>query len=276
MMTNKVAKRTCRARNLSIAVVILLAATPLRAASLVCRFNDEQGKVLSNVETQLTPDGSEKHLFQKSNKKGEAIFHDLTPGAFELRAQLKNHMPLKWSVRFSQEQTLELTLMTQDGFDRLDNEAADEIKGAQFSKAAATLENLLKTYPMDAELHDHLALAYAGMGDEAKALAQGTEAAQLDPQFSDSPGGAERLFLLVRGDNALQNEDFPKAVEALASLVKIAPQEAKAYYGLALAYGHQEKFQLAMPAINRAVELDPKNETYRQVKAVLEAHAAGH
>jgi tetratricopeptide (TPR) repeat protein len=271
-----VAKQTCWERNLCIAVAILLVGPPLRAASLVCRFSDEQGKVLSNVETQLTRDGSEKHLSQKSNKKGEAIFHDLTPGAFELRAQLKNHMPLKWSVQFSQEQTLELTLMTQDSFDRIDKEAADEINGAQFPKAAATLENLLKTYPMDAELHDHLALAYAGMGDEGKALAQGKEAAQLDPQFSDSPGGAERLLLLVRGDDALQNQDFPKAEEALASLVKIAPQDAKAYYGLALAYGHQEKFQLALPAINRAVELDPQNATYRQVKAVLEAHAAGH
>ncbi len=262
-------------RYLSIAVLILLA-PHLRAASLVCRFADERGKLLRDVEIRLTPAGTEMHQFQKSNKKGEAIFHDLTPGTFELRAQLKDHMPLKWSVQLSQEQALDLTLMTQEGFDRIDKEAADEINAKEFSKAAATLQKLLKTYPMDAESHDHLARAYAGMGHEEKALAEAREAKQLDRQFSDSPMQIERSILIARGDKALENQDFPKAAEAFENLVKLAPQDAKGYYGLALAYGHQERFEQALPAINKALELDPQNDSYRQVKAVLEAHAAGH
>lgn len=272
---NKVAKQTRWALYLSIGVVILLA-PQLRAASLVCRFTDEQGKLLRDVQIRFTPAGTETHQFQKSNKKGEAVFHDLAPGAFELRAQLKDHMPLKWSVQLSQEQTLDLTLMTQEGFGRIDKEAADEINGKEFSKAAATLDKLIKTYPMDAELHDHLARAYAGMGDEEKALAQAKEATQLDPQFSDSPVQVERFILIARGDKALENQDFPMAAEAFESLVKLAPQDAKGYYGLALAYGHQERFELALPAINKALELDPENDSYRQVKAVLDAHAASH
>jgi tetratricopeptide (TPR) repeat protein len=239
-------------------------------------FTDEQGDLLRDVQTRLTPAGTEKHQFQKSNKKGEAIFRDLASGAFELRAQLKDHMPLKWSVQLSRERTLELTLMTQQGFDRMDKEATDEINGREFSKAAATLEKLLKPYPLDAELHDHLARAFAGMGDEEKALAQAKEATQLDPHYSGSLLEVERFILTARGNKALQNQDFPKAAEAFESLVRLAPQDATAYYGLALAYGHQERFQQALPAINRALELDPQIDSYRQAKATLEAHAAGH
>ena len=270
-MTNQ----TRRARNFITAILILIAAPQLYASSLVCRFADEQGKLLRDVQTQLTPAGKEEHLFQKSDKKGEAIFRDLKPGAFELLAQLKGHVPLKWSVQFSGEQTLELTLMTQQGFDRMDKEATDDINSRDYSKAVAILDKLLKVYPLDAESHDHLARAYAGMGDEDKALTEAKEATQLDPKYSDSLLEIRRFILVTRGDKALQSLDFPKAAEAFESLVKIAPQDAKAYYGLALAYGHQEKFQQALPAINKALELDPQNSSYRQVKTVLEAHAAG-
>jgi tetratricopeptide (TPR) repeat protein len=271
-----VASQSCWVRQLRIAALMLVAAIPLHAASLTCRCTDEQGKLLANVETRLTPAGTEDHHFQKSNKKGEAIFHGLTPGAFELRAQLKNHMPMKRAVQLSQDQTLELTLMTQDGFDAIDKQAADEINGAKFSKAAATLESLLKSYPLDGELHDHLARAYAGMGNEEKALAEAKQAAQLDPQFSDSPVAIGKAILLARGNKALEDHDFPKAAEAFEELVKLAPLDAKGYYGLALAYGHQNKYQQALPAIDKAVELDPQNDSYRKVKGILEVHATGH
>ena len=272
--SNSVTNQTCR--NFLAALLILIMAPQLHASSLVCKFADEQGKLLRDVQVQLTPAGKDQHQFQKSDKKGEATFRDLKPGAFELQAQLKGHVPLKWSVQFSGEQTLELTLMTQQAFERMDKEATDDINAREYSKAVAILGTLLKAYPLDAESHDHLARAYAGMGDEGQALAEAKEATELDPQYSNSLLEIRRFILLTRGEKALQNMDFPKAAEAFESLVKLAPQDAKAFYGLALAYGHQEKFQQALPAINKALELDPQNASYQQVKTVLEAHAAGH
>lgn len=274
--SHKVTNQTCRARYLLISVLILWVAPYLQASSLVCRFADEEGKLLRDVQTQLTPAGKEEHQFQKSDKKGEAVFRDLKPGEFELLAQLKGHAPLKWSVQFSADQTLELTLMTQQGFERMDKEATDAINGQQYSKAVAILDKLLKAYPLDAQSHDHLARAYAGMGDEDKALAEAKEATQLDPHYSDSLLEIRRFILVTRGDKALRDLDFSKAADTFESLVKLAPQDAKAYYGLALAYGHQQKFEQALSAINKALELDPQNASYQQVKTILEAHAAGH
>ena len=260
----------------SIAVLAFLTTIPVRGASLTCRFVDEHGKLLHDVETRLTPAGSDAHVFQKVNKQGEAVFHSLNPGAYELRAQLTAHMPLKWVLQFSDDQTLQLTLMTQQGFDKADKQAVDHINSGAYSKAAPVLEKLLNAYPLDAELHDHLAKAYAEMGNEDQARAQAKQAVGADPQFSDSPVAVERIILVAHGNDALQKQDFPKAAEAFEALVKVDPQNAKGYFGLALAYGHQGNIQQALPAINQAVELDPKNDSYRKVQATLQAHAAGN
>jgi Tfp pilus assembly protein PilF len=45
---------------------------------------------------------------------------------------------------------------------------------------------------------------------------------------------------------------------------------------LALAYGHQRDFKLALAAIDKALELEPANASYSKVKAVLEANLKGN
>lgn len=108
-----------------------------------------------------------------------------------------------------------------------------------------------------------------------KALAEADKAAELDPSFSGKKLEIRRFLLLQKGQKALQNLDFSKAAEILNSLVKVDPENAQAYYGLALAYGHQQDYQHALSAIDKALEFDPQNPTYSSVKKTLESDAGG-
>jgi tetratricopeptide (TPR) repeat protein len=248
-----------------------------RAASFVCHFADEQGKALRNVESRLTPAGSDAHQFAKSNNKGEVAFKHLNAGSYELLAQLKDHETLKWTVQVSSEdQTLELTLMSVKAFSQIEKEVKDALDGQLYFKAVAIVERPLKIYPQDAWLHDVLARAYAGMLEEQMALAEADKAAQLDPQFNGTKMEVQRFMLRERGQKALQNQDFAMAAGLFEKWTKLDPQNGEAFYALALAYGHQRDFKLALVAIDKALELEPQNASYSKVKAVLEANLKGN
>lgn len=57
--------------------------------------------------------------------------------------------------------------------------------------------------------------------------------------------------------------------------MKLDPKSAEGYYGMALADGHAGDFKKALPAIDKAVELDPRNDTYLKVKEILVNNGGG-
>lgn len=81
--------------------------------------------------------------------------------------------------------------------------------------------------------------------------------AQLDPQFSGTKAESQRIVLRARGEKALQNQDSTTAVGLFEKWAKLDPQNGKAHFALALAYGHLRDFVLALPAIDKAPELEP-------------------
>jgi Flp pilus assembly protein TadD len=261
---------------LFISACILFLSPNLSASTLACKFTDQGGKTLKGVEVRLTLVASDDRQYQKSDKKGEVTFHDLKAGTYELMAQLKDYMPLKREVEFSKDQTLNQVLLGQKDFDQLEKEATDAIASGQFSNAVPVLDKLLAVYPYDAELHMNLGLAYAGLQQQEKALAEASKAAQFDPAgFGNGRERVEGVLLREQGQSALKNQDFAVAAAAFEKWVQLEPKNPLAYYGLALAYGHQEKFAQALTAINKALELDPQNDSYQKVKQVLEANAGG-
>lgn len=273
MRTDSIALASPLIKGLLACSIPFLLVVYARPASLNCKFADEQGKALRNVEVRLTPVGTENHRFEKADKTGQVVFRNLKAGSFELRAQLKDHVAVSREVNVTDDLTLALTLMTHKGFDGLEQDAEQALNGRDFPKAIGIYEKLLTAYPQDPTLHFNLARVHAALLQEDKALAEVAKAAQLDPQFSDKKLEIKRYIMLEQGQEALQKRDFSKAADVLGNLVKEDPENAQAYEGLALAYGHQEKYQQALTAINRALELDPKNDTYMKVKKILETNA---
>ena len=104
-------------------------------------------------------------------------------------------------------------------------------------------------------------------------MAEAAKAAQLDPQFANSHDQVQGILLRERGQNALKSQDFTAAADAFEKWVQLDPKNERAYYGLALAYGHHGKIPQALAAVDKALELSPQNDSYRTVKQILEANA---
>ena len=75
------------------------------------------------------------------------------------------------------------------------------------------------------------------------------------------------------GLHALESKDFPKAVKLLTESLKVQPQNPDGYYNLALAYGHQRKYEEALKSIDEALKLKPNEKAYMEVKRILENNA---
>lgn len=258
---------------LTLAATMVFSTGSIWGATLRCMFSDEGGKPLRNVEVRLALVATQNYQFQRSNKRGEVTFTDLKLGSYELRAQLKDFVAAKRELEISKDQTLDQELMTEKTFNQVDEEVINRINSEQFSKALSLLGKLVTDYPDDATLHHSLALAYAGLQQEEKALAEAANAGRLDPQFANSQQETKAFLWRERGQIALLSQNYTVAADAFEKWVHLDPANAQAYYGLALAYGHQEKYTQALAAIDQALKLAPQNDSYRKVKEILEVNA---
>lgn len=140
-------------------IAFFLGVGDAHAASLKCTFADSQGKALRNVEVRLAPIGTEAYQFEKADKNGRVAFRGLKGGSYELRAQIKGHMPLRREISVSDDQVLAWKLMTVKEFDDLELQANQDVGAGDFSKAMRTYQTLLAPYPEDPSLHYNLARA---------------------------------------------------------------------------------------------------------------------
>ena len=265
-----------KAGTLAVLAVILLG---FRAVppSLDCSFVDKKGNPLESVETRLVRlDGEEekeqRETYRQSDPEGRLEYSGLQPGSYLFQAQLKGFMPLRMIVQMPAAEPLHRVLLRRKEFDDAEKTALQSLNGQEFEKAVQGLETLVGHYPEDATLHVHLARAYAGMLNVKKAFAAADKAANLDPGFNSTRNEIRKLMLRTSGQNALRQRDFTTAAERFNTLKELDPQNAAAYEGLALAYGHQGEFGKALEAIKRALELDPDNPALKKIETILEAN----
>lgn len=84
-------------------------------------------------------------------------------------------------------------------------------------------------------------------------------------------GSAAMDLLLKRGRDALDVKKYPEAVGHLRALTDHAPDFAEGWHTLALVYFQQEKFGLALDALERTLALNPQHfGAMRGLGAVLE------
>ena len=129
--------------------------------------------------------------------------------------------------------------------------------------------------PNEAVTWSNIAKAYVGAQQSQKAREAAQRAAALDPkQHGDLEKQLNGLISLEEGRVALENRDFPKAVSALTQALSVDPNNADAFYALALAYGHQKKYPEALKNIDEALKLKPNEAGFLEVKRIL-THNAG-
>ena len=265
--------------SLSVLSVTLLAVTVCLelafTANLRIKFVDPDGKTLEKVEARITHLVTQRFEQELSNRQGQIEIAGLTDGRYELSAKLRNFFPIKEEIELTGDVVVERVLFNQNFVDKANKEVAQAVEKGEYTRAAERLQQLLKLFPENASLHYNMAVVQAGLKDEEKATLAIDTAIRLAPDqnFQAKKKELQRDLLLELGQNALNERAFPKAASHYQKLTEIDPQNAAAFYGLALSLGHQRKYAEALAAIHRAIELAPAEQQYLKVKEMLEFNA---
>jgi tetratricopeptide (TPR) repeat protein len=245
------------------------------AANLTIKFVDADGKILPKVNVRIT------HLLTKhfeeevSDGQGQVVLAGLTDGKYELLVQLKNFFPIKEEIDLAADQALERVMFNQKFVDKASKEVAQAVEKGEYAKAAETVQRLLKLFPNSAVLHYNMAIAQSSLLNEEKATAEMDTAIRLEPgpKYQDKKRELLRDLFRELGQKALNEHDFQRATSLYQKLTEVDPQNAQAFYGLALALGHQQKYPEALAAVNQAIKLAPSEQQFQKVKEMLETNA---
>jgi tetratricopeptide (TPR) repeat protein len=248
---------------------------PASAANLTIKFVDPGGKALPKVNVRITHLITKRFEEEITNEQGQVVVAGLTDGKYELLAQLKSFFPIKDEVELTGDQVLERVMFNQKFVDKANKEVAEAVEKGEYAKAAETVDRLLKLFPNSAPLHYNMAVAQGGLMNEEKATAEMDTAIRLEPGPKYQEKKRELLRDLFRelGQKALNERDFPRATSLYQKLTVVDPQNAPAFYGLALSLGHQQKYPEALAAVNQAIKLAPNEQQYQKVKDMLEINA---
>lgn len=263
-----------------IIVLGILLGVPLsgEAAKVRAKFLDQEKKTVANVQAKLVAKDSGKEYFGKSNnKKGETEFDKIEAGQYQLLAQAQGHMPNKsdWLTVSEKESSFSLTLVGEEFYRKKESDGNSALAQGKFGEAVGHYEILLELVPWEGVLWSNLAKACVGAQQPQKARGAAQKAASLDAsQYGSLESQVRGWLSLEEGRQALERQDFPKAVASLTEALSVDSSNADAYYALALAYGHQKKYPEALKNIEEALKLKPNDAGFLEVKRIL-THNAG-
>ncbi len=138
-----------------------------------------------------------------------------------------------------------------------------------WSSETALWEDVLKKTPNNARAHSHLAVAYFEAGRCDTASEHYSKAAQLEKTDSGL------LLNWALADDCLNRPET--ALEKLKRAIALN-ETAHAYSLVGMVYAKQRKLEQALPALNRAIEMNPEFDmayVYRGNVYVLQNNAAG-
>ncbi len=257
------------------AAVMLLIPSLSFAGKIRAHFIDQDKKPLGNVECKLVNTGSHEEQATKGNKKGEAEFK-AGPGTYQLQAQAKGHLEVKSDPIQVSEQDSEVTIMlpSMDAFKKLEAEGNAAFEKGEFQSALTTYQKLLELSPTNAVTWSNVARAQAGLKNRDKAKEAAQKAAAQEPEeFKSLEKQVLAWVSFAEGRDFLEQKQFPKAVASLTEATQGDPSNAEAFYGLALAYGHQGRYEDALKSIDEALKLKPGESAFTEVKKILEHNA---
>jgi tetratricopeptide (TPR) repeat protein len=244
----------------------------LEAAKVKVHFTDNENKPLGEVQAKIVPPQSTEGQVKSANKKGDLNFDKVDAGDYQILAQKSGYMPLKSDVIKVAGADVELTLklMNLEYFNKLETSANTALQQQDFKGALQHYQELLTLAPDNAVTWSNIAKASAMLNDWPKALEAGQKAAALDPgQFENFSKQLQSWATYSKGQQYLEQKDFPKAVEAFLKVVEADPNNAEALYGLALAYGHQKNYQEALKSIDQALKLKPNEAEFLAVQKII-------
>jgi len=117
----------------------------------------------------------------------------------------------------------------------------------QYSQAISFYRRVLKELPDFAEAWGNLAIAYDGNGDSEKALRAGKRAQKIDPALENVSKNLGALYV--------KQKKYAEAIHEYTYSLKLHPNDADIYYGLAFAHAGLNNIHEAKKYAQKAVLL---------------------
>ena len=142
------------------------------------------------------------------------------------------------------------------------NQARLRIAEGDFKTAALELEKLAQRFPRDAQTHYHLANAYLGDAEPARAIASLNQAISSNTNHVDA--------ILMRARLQISQGDVNNATADLNRLIRQFPRLPQSYYLLASAYRSRGTMEDALAVYNAVTKLFPTDPQAHQMIAGIQ------
>ncbi|MBI4443256.1 MAG: tetratricopeptide repeat protein [Acidobacteria bacterium] len=255
-------------------LMVVLAPSAEGKNTLRCTIVDEAGNFLQKGEMVLQSAGNAKEWKQKTNDKGIVEFKGLDDGSYQLRGNLPGFLfatsaPIE--LAGNEVESCQHTLPSVEFYNALLQGALQAADQKKFAEAEQKGNQAVALSPQEGVAHYALALTFAAQGKTEQAVAAAEKASKLNPEkFADSVAQVRAESMRSEAYAATEKQDFPAALGIYEKILSFSPNDATVYFDIALAYGNQRKYDEALKAIDKAIELAPEKPQFQQMKIRLQ------
>lgn len=154
--------------------------------------------------------------------------------------------------------------------DDMIRKAYESILGHDFERAIEWFEEAVREEPDNPDHHYKLSITYARSNKLTSALYHAREAKRLAPDNEKYRLHVKHIVSRWCVTNAeeyfTEDGDVDQALTLLKRAIKLDPLSFEAYLLLGVAYAKRREYDLALEALDGALDLDPHNETAHQLK----------
>lgn len=281
-------------------VSLVLSGVNLIAGSNVIQVKcvDSNGSLLEKVQVQTQGLQQNKVKDEKSKKTGIAEFKKLDDDVYRIWAHHEGFAPaIAEFYHLTDGKTETITLTFEAGADKLFYfedptvlqqasqllmQGGQALQMQQFERAQEALAQSLVLNPSEPNTYHNMGLLEIQTGKFAEATATLTKAVELleiyqvvqaNPQLGNQATEIQNLIDSIplreaayRADQAMRERDFEGAEQHLNALIQLNPENANAYYTLAIALTQNKKMEQAEEVLDKAISMDPSNEAFQSLK----------
>jgi tetratricopeptide (TPR) repeat protein len=288
-----------------VSLSILFLAPPARSdnSTLQVKCVDTSGTPVQDAKVIVFNLNSRKSKDKKSDAQGMAEFTKLDDGVYRVFGRKEGLVPALYEFVLMKGNTESATLTFVTGADKkfyfedpaeeqraaaLLQQGLEAIKKNQFPEAEKLLAQSLEIDPSAPEAIYYYAATFLQEGkfDKATETLQRAEkiadilksTAPSNPSGSNPyelvSQGAKRLLSQMpsfKGDYAMRQKDYDTAIKEYSEAIKTSPDNPEFHANLAIALANSGKFDEALAAIDKAIQLKPGEKTYPDLKTKIVA-----
>ena len=269
---------------------------------------DKAGNPVAGVKVEIQNIENQKWKDKKSDPKGIARFEKVDDGVYRVRSRRPGFAPALYEfVPLKGDKQQSIKLLYEPGADHplyFEEEGKtsisqaveamkaglEDLKASKFTDAENKFKAALSLYPSSPDAHYYLGITYGQQNKwdlaepELKAASQVTGALMevKQPEGQTSPyvqmhqnveGLLQKipgLKLLAQGSENLKTKNFKEAAAAFQESLKYIPDNADAYYNMALAQASDKMFDEAQQNIQKAIAMKPAEKAYTDLKQQID------